>query len=310
MQELYGYLQERPAAEVSEIVRRIRSTDDPLDVLRFIQEGDLLLQRPPPNPRRESHTGLVDTQALYHSSIRVPAEPWTTVAGDGVVSHCISIFFERHQPFLLPIVDQAAFVAQMRAGKLNEASCCSPLLVNAICAHTAVSRPSLSVWSSRLHVLYQITSDYAKALDAAQGGTVKQRFYEEAKRLYMSENGKASWPTAHALMMLFLSSGADASDASGTAFRFAATQMARRLQITRKTASIPDEAQAHQQQRYCSQAAWGMFIMETYVLHAFEHPLSFWQKRLTAPQRERGDLSTIAIDGRSHDSSVVLGSHR
>lgn len=46
MMELYGYLRTRPEQEALGILRLIRSNPDPFAVLRFVQEGDLLLRRP------------------------------------------------------------------------------------------------------------------------------------------------------------------------------------------------------------------------------------------------------------------------
>ena len=44
IRELYAHLQSRPNREATEIFQRIRSGADPISVLRFIQDGDLLIQ--------------------------------------------------------------------------------------------------------------------------------------------------------------------------------------------------------------------------------------------------------------------------
>lgn len=41
--ELYRLLKTRPENESAEILRRIRTTEDPLDVFKYLQEAELLL---------------------------------------------------------------------------------------------------------------------------------------------------------------------------------------------------------------------------------------------------------------------------
>ena len=69
----------------------------------------------------------------------MPARPWTIIAGDDIVSHLISIFFDREQTGLGLYMDQRVFVKDMVAGDASKAVNCSPVLVNAMCAYIAVS---------------------------------------------------------------------------------------------------------------------------------------------------------------------------
>lgn len=136
---LFTYIRTRPPDDVAEIVRRIRSSSDVLEVLRFVQDGDLTLQqrlqRKLPDPRRTR----IEADSLQETGVRLPARPWTSVAGDGVVSDVVSRFFDIDQPFYCVMVDHSAFVSDMRAADTVAARYCSPLLLNAICALGAVS---------------------------------------------------------------------------------------------------------------------------------------------------------------------------
>lgn len=82
----------------------------------------------------------IDTDALQASRSKVPARPWTNVAGDGIVSHLISTFLDLEQPYFFPMIDPRAFIVDMKAANIATANYCSPMLVNAMCAVGAVSQ--------------------------------------------------------------------------------------------------------------------------------------------------------------------------
>jgi len=140
LQELYKYLRTRPEWEVAEIVSRIRANHDPLAVLRFIKDGDMLVEASMAGRRGAETSQLqqLDADALRRSSLRVAARPWTVIAGDGVVSELISIFFTIEQPSFGTYVDKTYFLRDMRSGTAIGAKLCSPFLVNAICAYASV----------------------------------------------------------------------------------------------------------------------------------------------------------------------------
>lgn len=81
----------------------------------------------------------IEAESLQETSLRLPARPWTTVAGDGIVSGLVSRFFDIDQPFFCVMVDHSALISDMRASDTAVARYCSPMLVNAICALGAVS---------------------------------------------------------------------------------------------------------------------------------------------------------------------------
>lgn len=84
-----------------------------------------------------TYTDVDSAPAKY--AVQVQAYPWTEVATDDIVSEIISQFFIDRQPLVLPIVNFTKFVEEMKMSDPSGATCCSPLLVNAICAHQCVS---------------------------------------------------------------------------------------------------------------------------------------------------------------------------
>lgn len=81
----------------------------------------------------------LDFSALSASDLKLRAQPWTALAGDGLVSELLSSFFAHENCYYLSFVDQERFVDDMEAGDVNHSEFCSPLLVNAICALRSVS---------------------------------------------------------------------------------------------------------------------------------------------------------------------------
>ena len=129
-----------PELQLAGVMQRIRSGSDPFSVLNFILHGDPHQSLGTSSDTADSkRLRFLDTAALRDSVIRVPARPWTLIAGDGIVSHLISIFLDREQTGLGLYMDRRVFVADMVAGDVLKAVNCSPVLVNAMCAYSAVS---------------------------------------------------------------------------------------------------------------------------------------------------------------------------
>ena len=127
--------------------QRLRLSNDPLGVLRLVKSADLLLQSSNIRPTDQSaladpRVQKLDADALAHSSVKVSARPWTTIAGDGIVSELINSFFAFENTFLLPAIDLEAFLQDMEKRNIGDAKYCSPLLVNALCALRSVSLSS------------------------------------------------------------------------------------------------------------------------------------------------------------------------
>lgn len=138
LKELLSYIRHRPEKEALEVWKRLRTADDPLQVLQYFRDADTLLLIPssssPASGNQKIHELEIDAQA--RSDIKVPSRPWTIIAGDGLVSCLISSFFKWDSPILLPFIDRDLFLRDMRAGS---GGYCSPFLVNSICALRSVS---------------------------------------------------------------------------------------------------------------------------------------------------------------------------
>ncbi|OIW24763.1 hypothetical protein CONLIGDRAFT_648885 [Coniochaeta ligniaria NRRL 30616] len=253
MQELYEYLRSRPLVEVAEVIRRIRSNTDPCKVLSLVRDGDLLLQASAIGRRGietdvEDVVRKLDETAYQQSPLKLSAKKWTDVAGDGLVSELVSIFFDLEQPFATNYVDRHCFLQDMGSEQTENARFCSPALVNAICAIGA------------------FTSETAKAIDQARGGCVRERFYNEAKKQLDLEHGKVSLPTVMALYNLFLYSSEAGIDRAGTFYRVSCSEMYKKLRLGSEFPSWVDNSGPSNREQYrraVSRAAWGLFCIES-----------------------------------------------
>jgi plasmid stability protein len=129
MTELYEHVRSQPDAEATEIFRQIRLTPDPFTVLQNIRNGKLSLQRTVPKLQSVVFMRQLDAEALQQSRIRVRARPWTSVVGDGIVSHLLTRALQHHQ---LVFIDEEALTTDMLA-QHERTPYCSALLVNVLC---------------------------------------------------------------------------------------------------------------------------------------------------------------------------------
>ena len=140
LRELYGYLRYRSEPEANEIYRRIRTSNNPIDVLNFIKQADMLLMHPTPWPDRlDARLERLDLNSLRNSVFKVPARPWTIVAGDGIVSELISAFFKWDNTFGCSFIHRESFLMDIQKEDPKNAKYCSPFLVNVLCALRCVS---------------------------------------------------------------------------------------------------------------------------------------------------------------------------
>ncbi|KAF4979223.1 hypothetical protein FZEAL_4532 [Fusarium zealandicum] len=203
--ELYSLLRRLPETQARQAFARIRDADDPITVLNFATQASFLVnsseQRSEPSPPEwnPSVETLTLKTPLSVSSIRVHARPWTTVAGDGLVSQLISSFFSWDDTFLYPFIDRQSFLDDMRKGEPEGAKYCSPFLVNAICASQC------------------FISDRAKAFSSMAGKDVGGQFLDEAKKLLDLEQGLVSLPTAQGHALIFTLSDYRGVDRAGVA---------------------------------------------------------------------------------------------
>ena len=106
----------------------------------------------------------------------------------------------------------------------------------------------------------QFTSHYALAVDVAIGGTIRIRFYDEARKLLDNEAGKPSIPSAQALYILYMYSTSAAMDRAEYVYRMAACEMFKRLRLGMSLSKVQrDDKQAR---RTLSRNAWGFFCLE------------------------------------------------
>ncbi|KAB5582828.1 hypothetical protein GE09DRAFT_1211450 [Coniochaeta sp. 2T2.1] len=262
MQELYEYLRSRPLQEVAEVISRIRSNQDPCTVLRLVRDGDLLLQASAMG-RKGLESGVedvvakLDDTAYRQSPLKLSAMPWTDVAGNGVVSELVSIFFDMEQPFAMTFLDRHCFLADMFSGQVDSVRFCSPALVNAICALGAFTSPT------------------AKAIDQTRGGSVRERFYNEAKKQLDFEHGKVSLATVMALYCLFLCSSEAGIDRAGAFYRVSASEMYKKLRLGSEFPAWVEKVGPGHSEKYrraVSRAAWGLFCVESISSFVYIQP--------------------------------------
>ncbi|KAK2603543.1 hypothetical protein QQS21_004312 [Conoideocrella luteorostrata] len=252
--ELFSLLHRLSAREGQELLSRLRAAEEPMQVLRVVQEATLLLSNPSSPPTSavlDSRLERIDLLALRESSIRVDARPWTTVAGDGLVSELISSFFTWDDAFFLPIIDRDAFLNDMRSGNPAAAKFCSPFLVNAMCA-------------SRCY-----TSRRTKSFCSVSKRDLSLDFLNEAKKLLDLENGRASICAVQGLTLLFSVSAYRGTDRAGMLYRFAAYEMFNRLNVEATYNEIRDDPTKTLNRNILSKLAWGLFCFESIVAYVY-----------------------------------------
>lgn len=92
LRQLFESIRACPEPDLNDLVRDIRWSVDSLDALRRVQSSGIAASRTLPRPRQSAATLALDAHALRQADLKVPARPWTAVAGDGIVSHLISQF--------------------------------------------------------------------------------------------------------------------------------------------------------------------------------------------------------------------------
>jgi hypothetical protein len=148
LKELLTWLASRPASEAVEALARFRgvvqAAGDPLAFLELAgNDNGLPASLSLYGGMSDWELARFDARALDASGIWVPAQPWTSVAGDRLVSHLISCFFGWDDPCVHTFLDRELFIRDMRSGIRSQSQLCSPLLVNAVCALRSVGRPPL-----------------------------------------------------------------------------------------------------------------------------------------------------------------------
>lgn len=138
MQQLYELLRSGSERDAYDLLRLIRSSRDPGSVIEQLEGRTANINRTLPRPFSTEALRSFDASALRDATVKVPARPWTTVAGDGIVSHLISQFFDLEHPTIMHHIDHETFIHEMTNADASTAEYCTPLLVNAICAQGTV----------------------------------------------------------------------------------------------------------------------------------------------------------------------------
>lgn len=140
LQALVLYLTQQPETDAISILQRLRTTGNPMAVAESLRLGDSMIQKQVNSVSRHQWEELrfIDQEALAGSPVKVPALPWTSIAGDGIVSELISSFITLEHTFLFSFIDRNAFLEDMRHKSPDDAQYCSSLLVNAICSLRSV----------------------------------------------------------------------------------------------------------------------------------------------------------------------------
>ncbi|KAK4459540.1 nitrogen assimilation transcription factor nirA, partial [Cladorrhinum samala] len=280
LKELLSYIRHRTEREAMEVWRRLRTAEDPLQVLQYFRDADTLLLIPssssPANGNQKMHELELDAQA--RSDIKVRSRPWTIIAGDGLVSCLISSFFKWDSSILLPFIDKDLFLRDMRAGSGRY---CSPFLVNSICA------------------LRSLMSDIPRGFNRAANIDLCSMFLSEAKKQLDLEAGKVSYTSVQGLFILFVLSCCDGTNRAGSIYRMAAFDMLAKLKLEKTFArlrdSVPEEAE---HKRAISKLLWGLYVLECLLSHAFLKPTTLSEPKIPRMIYEgRSDSPNLDVRG-------------
>lgn len=141
--DLIKILCTRPDSEAYEILGSMRRTQEPLAVFEALKRTELASESSPFLERALDGPSLEPgRQGPDGPMILVPARPWTAESDSDVVSALITDYFTHDNCYIMPLGRRNVFVEEMKSGNVSSAKWCSPLLVNAICAHRAVRAPS------------------------------------------------------------------------------------------------------------------------------------------------------------------------
>ncbi|KAG4255551.1 hypothetical protein FPRO04_08496 [Fusarium proliferatum] len=254
--ELFDAINKKSECEAQELFNRLRSSDQPLAVLESMRQAEVLLPKPSTNTwGSDPRLAFFDQKAFESSVIQVPAKPWTTVAGDGIVSELITDFFTWDNSYMFPVLDRITFVDEMRAGDDTEVKWCSPLLVNAICAKRC------------------LMVERGKQFGVMTGRNLSEAFLAEAKSHFESEQGRPSIPTVQGLLLIYLTMAATGKDRAGLIYRLTAYEMLKqlRLEARYKTAKNNVPPQTHDMM-LTSKTLWGIFLLESRIAYFYNRP--------------------------------------
>jgi hypothetical protein len=135
LRQFFSYIRDVSETQAEVVYRRLRTASVPQHLDRVIEDPTFS------SIQNLSRSGTKDFESttLASNVTRDHAQPWTTLAGDDLVSELISAFFTHDHCFRISFVNEVCFLNDMQAGDISRAKFCSPFLVNAICALRCVS---------------------------------------------------------------------------------------------------------------------------------------------------------------------------
>ncbi|KAI1322688.1 putative C6 transcription factor [Xylariaceae sp. FL0255] len=262
LRDLFRHLCDRPEPEASELFQRLRRAEDPVSLIRSIREAELLLPDAEPlsdGVQYESMDQLEQT-ALGQSEIKVPARPWTNVAGDGIVSELVTSWFKWDDPFLYAFLDRDVFIQEMRLGDPTTATHCTPFLLNVICAKRS------------------LFSDSVRSAARITHRNMAESFLSEGLRLY--DHGVPTLPTTQGLWILFGIMTLKCQDKFGSIYRHAAYGMLKKMKLEESFAGSSLPGTGHVTKQAMSQTAWGIFCLESLMNPTFHSEVTISAPRL------------------------------
>ncbi|KAI5459475.1 hypothetical protein BGZ63DRAFT_466108 [Mariannaea sp. PMI_226] len=255
LKELLNLLRTRPLDDAAEILNRIRIINDPIAVLQSVRQAEILLPNPLATRSQSPRVQKIDTEAMNSSSIRVPARPWTTLAGDGIISELVTNFFQNDHGYLVPFIHRGSFIRDMKNQSIGESLYCSPTLLNAMCA------------------LKCLTSQRVKTLGFLTGQNMAERFLDEAKKQLEIEGCRESIPTLNALCLMYLTSALLGRDRAGVMYRYAAYEMLKRLNLEKRFTKLdPSDPEVAEMRLILSKTLWGLFCFESRMSYFYSEP--------------------------------------
>ncbi|KAG6001497.1 hypothetical protein E4U54_001072 [Claviceps lovelessii] len=187
LRRFYGYIRAAPEEEAYNVFMQIRASgsSSPIDVLDSLDHQQ---------ERKGSLTSNDDSDGNNNElvgchSIEVRAAPWTTVAGNEVVSELITQYFTYDYLYVFPPINRSIFLRDMASPSIMTATSCSPILVNAICAQQCFLSPR----------------EYMEDIPRLE---MAERFLTEANRLLPHALSNLSLPTCQAACLIFAAAAA------------------------------------------------------------------------------------------------------
>ncbi|KAH6614603.1 hypothetical protein B0J18DRAFT_447034 [Chaetomium sp. MPI-SDFR-AT-0129] len=248
LKHIFTSISKAPETEAFEALRRVGAQgDNPLLALGAVVDAGFLRQ---PITTVDGEVKRIDNEALAESRHKLPAKPWTSVAGDGLVSHLISDYLSRDEqdPFVhcLLLLDSELFLRDMKRGDLANSQFCSPFLVNTICG------------------LRSLFSERVRQINAATGTDLTKRFAAEAKKHFEIEADKRRVTTLQSLYYFFLFTCHLSTNRAGSLYRLAALDYIQnsdveKVVLMKPRSSNPEDAN---KRRALFKTYWAIFNFE------------------------------------------------